>query len=248
MSGVGKTTLAGTSADVVLMRDILLINAEGGDLSIADKDIQEVGFDNFKALQPIHQFLQAHCRYRDNGDDEALRTLQDRVFAPLDDGGAAPLKRFRTVIVDSLTEVEARCMNQLLGITDRTRLDEESESAEWSEYKKNHTMMLRVVREFRDLPMHVIFICGRRYTTDETRKHKYSLDLTGQLALKVQGFVDMVGYYTQSSGEDNKVERRLYVMPSTDGRYDAKHRYSAFKGQYFKDPTIGSILNDVNLL
>ena len=71
--------------------------------------------------------------------------------------------------------------------------------------------------------------------------------MTGQLSKKIQGFMDMVGYYVQGRDGDT-VQRRLYVMPSSTGRYDAKHRYQAFKGEYFTDPTIGSILSEVGLL
>ena len=57
----------------------------------------------------------------------------------------------------------------------------------------------------------------------------------------------MVGYYTQGS-KDGQVQRTLYVMPSPAGRYDAKHRYAAFKGDRFIDPTIETILTEVGLL
>ena len=109
-------------------------------------------------------------------------------------------------------------------------------------------MMLRVVRAFRDLPMNVIFTCGEKYNQDETKKYRYVPDMTGQLAKKVQGFMDMVGYYVQGKGESGSIQRRLYVMPSGTGRYDAKHRYQAFKGDHFDDPTIGSIMMAAGLL
>jgi len=108
-------------------------------------------------------------------------------------------------------------------------------------------MLLRVVRAFRDLPMNVIFTCAEKYNQDETKKYKYVPDMTGQLSKKIQGFMDMVGYYVQGKDGD-KIQRRLYVMPSGLGKYDAKHRYQDFKGEFFTDPTIGKILKEVGLL
>ncbi len=155
-------------------------------------------------------------------------------------------REYRTVIIDSLTELEAYCFNQLLGITDTTRLDDETQSAEWSEYKKNHTMMQRVVRAFRDLPMHVIFTAAEQFQQDENKRYKFSPDLTGKLSKKIQGFMDMVGYL--AIGRDGeKTVRRLYVSPSPQGKYDAKHRYQAFKGEFFTNPSIQSILVETKL-
>ena len=158
-------------------------------------------------------------------------------------------EKYRTVLSLSLFEgYDHDEISSMLGITTSTRLDEEVQGAEWGEYKKNHTMILRVVRAFRDLPMNVIFTAGEKYNQDETKKYKYTPDLTGQLAKKVQGFMDLVGYYRQASGPDGQIARRLFVLPSGSGRYDAKHRYQQFKGEYFDNPSLGSILKEVGLL
>lgn len=242
--GVGKTTLAASALDVPAMNDVLLVSAEAGDLSVADMEgLDAITLTDFRALGGINEFLKQHCRARDADDTEELIKLESHLRGE----DVTKPKKYRTVILDSLTEIEAYCFNQLLGITDATRLDEETQSSEWTEYKKNHTMMLRVVRAFRDLPMHVIFTAAEQYQQDETKKMKFSPDLTGKLSKKVQGFMDMVGYYQQArKGEE--IARRLYVMPSPAGRYDAKHRYASYKGEYFTDPTIGTILKEVGLL
>lgn len=245
--GVGKTFLAGTALDVPAMNNVLLINAESGDLSIDHlENLDEITITNFTALGQIHEFLRQHCAARDKDDVDKLIAMEAHLKM-MDIKDIKEPRRYKTVIIDSLSEVEAYCFNQLLGVTDSTRLDDEVQSAEWAEYKKNNTMILRVVRAFRDLPLHVIFTAGEKYTQDETKKFKYVPDMTGQLAKKVQGFMDMVGYYVQGRSGD-VVERRLYVMPSPTGRYDAKHRYQAFKGDHFVNPTMHSILKQVGLL
>jgi len=244
--GVGKTYLAATAADVPHMQDVIMISAESGDLSIAHRDdIDVITVSDFRTLGQIHEYLKQHCTARDAGDDAKLIQMESILKGVEEDEIETP-KKYNTVIVDSLSELEALCFNQLLGITDTTRLDEETQSAEWSEYKKNHTMILRVVRALRDLPMHVLFTAGEQFSQDETKKYKYAPDLTGKLSKKVQGFMDMVGYYAVGrAGED--IIRRLYVVPSGVGKYDAKHRYQAFKGEYFENPTIGKILKQTGL-
>ncbi len=245
--GVGKTYLAGTASEVESMGDVLIINAEAGDLSLAAfEDIDSITIREFATLGRIQEYLKQHCKARDEGDTDRLRVLEANVKACEESEIETP-REYRTVIIDSLTEIEAYCFNQLLGITDTTRLDEDPQSAEWGEYKKNHTMMQRVVRAFRDLPMHVIFTASEQYQQDEKKKYKYSPDLTGKLSKKIQGFMDMVGYY--AIGKDGeKTIRRLYVSPSPNGTYDAKHRYDAFNEDFFLDPTIKKILTEVGLL
>ncbi len=247
-AGVGKTTLACSALGVPSMRDVLMINAEAGDLSVDHmENLDAITVQDFRTLGRINEFLKQHCRARDSGNTKELVKMQAHLTG-VDPKEITTPREYRTVILDSLSELEAYCFEQLLGITDTTRLDEEVQSAEWGEYKKNNTMILRVVRKFRDLPMHVIFTCAEKYTQDETKKFKYTPDLTGKLSKKVQGFMDMVGYYAQGPKADDKVQRRLYVMPSASGKYDAKHRYESFKGEYFTNPTVGAILKEVGLL
>jgi hypothetical protein len=138
-------------------------------------------------------------------------------------------------------------MYQLLGITDATSLDAETAVAEFSEYKRNFNMIQRLVRKFRDLPMNVLMTCSRQYTQDENKRFNLTLRLTGQLSSSVQGFMDVVGFLTVTPGSDDAkgLQRRLWVQPV--GKFDAKCRFSNYKGTHFDSPTIKSILTKVGL-
>lgn len=248
--GVGKTRLAGTSVDVKEMNDILLIDAESGDMTLDDEafnfqDIDSIQITDYKQLARVAEYLKIHCILRDDPSKEATEKLIKKE-SELKGVKITKPKRYRTVIIDSLTEVEVYCMNQLLGITDSTKLDEEVATAEWAEYKRNHSMIQRMVRSFRDLPMHVIMTCAAQYVQDEQKKQLWTPAMTGKLSSQVQGFMDMVGYLVIGGlQDDGSIPRRLYVQPA--GRYAAKCRFSSFKGSYFDDPTIGSILDEIGL-
>lgn len=258
--GTGKTYLAGSCSEVEGMRDVLLINAEEGDLTLeAFPTIDEATVKNYTAFARVVDFLKEHVKYRDDPDkEEDLEKLQKYYFGIPEDEEIDRLRHYNTVIVDSLSEIDQFCLNHLLGVKDSTRMDDVPEAAEWGEYKQNLTMMMRNLRTFRALPMNVIFTCAEKFGEDETKKRRYTLDCTGQLAKKAQGVFDMVGYLVSSSvaskpgqpapSEDEaKTSRRLYVVPSAAGRYDAKHRYVSFKGTYFDNPSISSILEAVGL-
>ena len=248
--GVGKTHLASTANEVESMGDVLMVNAEAGDLTLENnpefESITTVPVRNFTVFNHLYEFLMLHCKARNENNVEKLIELESFLSGCEPEDIKEP-KRFRTLIVDTLSEVETYCMNQILGITDSTKINEEVSSPEWADYGKNLNMMMRLCRSLRDLDMHVIFTCAEKYNQDETKRMKYVPSLTGKLAKQIQGFMDMVGYYV-SGQEGDKVIRKLYVVPSAQGKYDAKHRYSLFKGDSFLNPTIGSILKEVGLL
>ncbi|PHR94851.1 MAG: hypothetical protein COA78_31450 [Blastopirellula sp.] len=249
--GVGKTYLAASAVEVASLNNIFMISAESGDLTIETEpkfdNITTVSVTNFKVFNTIYQFLKQHCEARDKGDMDTLRKLQ-ALFTEVPVEEIEDPMIFRTVIVDSLSEVESYCMNQIMSISESTALDEEAQSTEWKDYGKNNVMMKRLVRALRDLPMNVIFTSAEKYKQDEQKKFKYSPDLIGKLSKELQGFVDLVGYYVQGKNGEETM-RRLHVVPSPQGRFDAKHRFgSVFKKDYFDNPSIGSILKDVGLL
>lgn len=253
--GVGKTFLAGTASDVERMRDVLILSAESGDQTLdvsgADdkhrfSDIDVISVNDYSTTGKVFDYLKLHCQLRDEGDAERMAANESRLKGKTIKPGEH--KEYRTVIVDSLTELDQFCLNQLLGIDDSTRLDDEAATAEWAEYKKNSGMMRRFVRNFRDLPMNVIFICGRNYVQDELKRFNFLPSMTGKLSSHVQGFMDVVGYLVTDkvTEESTEIPRKLYVQPV--GKFAAKCRFTRFKGTSFENPTMSTILDSVGLL
>ena len=255
--GTGKTRLVGSSAIVPQMQDVMFIDCEAGDLTIATEDdpsynkaVHEhmvvVRARTFKEMARIQEFLKLHCQYRDKGDEATLKKLEQRIMSPDEFDPDAPARRFRTAIIDSLSEAESFSMYQLLGITDMTRLDEEVASPEWAEYKRNHSQILRMIRSYRDLPMHILMTAASTYTQDDQKRMLFTPAMTGKLSKQCQAFMDVVGYMFVASGEEGKKIHVLQVQPSP--RINAKCRFSNFKGSGWNDPTMHSILSSVGLL
>lgn len=244
--GVGKTTLAASSVEVPSMKDVLLLDAESGDFSLSEFDgLSTIRISNFPMLSKVHEYLKQHCAAREAGNLDRLRQLEAWLTGQNEADIEAP-KQFRTVIMDSLTEVEAFNMDQLLGIGINTALDEEVATAEWSEYKKNNKMMARIVRAFRDLPLHVIFVASQSFVQDEMKQRHFSPALTGKLANQVQGFMDMVGYYHAGKPlDDGTIPRRLFIQPQN--MFDAKNRFSKYKHPWFDNPTMLQIAEAIGL-
>lgn len=255
--GSGKTRLLGSAVLVPDMRDIFFIDAEAGDLTIATEELFDalkehftvVRVKDFKVYARVQEYLKLHCSLRDKNTPEADKQLKEleEVLIPADQFEPdAPPKKFRTVITDSLSEVESYSMYQLLGMTDRTRIDEELATAEWSEFKRNHSQILRAIRAYRDLPMHVLFTCAAAYVQDDAKRMIWMPALTGKLARQCQGFMDIVGYMFVTAGENNTKQHNMQVQPTP--KINAKCRFSNFKQVGWANPTMKTILESVGLL
>lgn len=263
--GDGKTSLAGSAVDVTVMRDVLLVNAESGAMSIEEADhiknryqIDQVGAKDFTMVARVQEFLLAHCKARDANNVEAMKSLQARLFGYAkeiidesatedvfeDDGYTfikARLRRYRTVIIDSLTEIDMYSMYHLLGIKTDMKLDADIDVAQFAEFRKNNQMVNLLVRAYRDLPMNVLLVTSTQYVQDEMKQMHWTPALTGKLSGQVQGFVDLVGFLQTGKPETAgaPIPRRLYIQPI--GKFDAKSRMAGFKDPYIDQPTMGKI-------
>ncbi len=154
-------------------------------------------------------------------------------------------KQFKTVITDSLTEAQKYCMYQLLGIDPTThKIDAEPDSAEWKDWGSSREMIQMLVRRFRDLDIHSLFVAGVDETEDAKKKKYFTPMLPGKLSKDVQGLVDVVGYLQKIPLEGGKVVRRLFLEGGSYGAINiaAKHRFGpALKGQFVEDPTMKTL-------
>jgi hypothetical protein len=147
---------------------------------------------------------------------------------------------FKSVVLDSLTEIQQRCRDSVSGTNTPTERD-------WG------TLLIQMdslIRQFRDLTMHptnplecVLFLA---LTKDANGKWRPSLQ--GQIANKLPQYVDVVGYlYVTRLNETEEVEtdrnglvRRLLIAPLDN--YAAKDRTDRLSQHY------GSTIINPNLV
>lgn len=271
--GAGKTTLAGSSVDVQGMDDVIMVNAESGTLSIEDAEwiqnrlyIDEVPVRTFKKVAYVQTFLKAHCAARDANNIPRLKELQAKVFGysadiideqceddefTTDEDDVRTytrvrLRKYRTVIVDSLSEINTYLIYQLLGITEETKLDDDAatDTAGWDEYKKGNQMLQLLIRAYRDLPMNVLLVSGTQYVQDHEKVMHWAPSLIGKLGVQIQGFVDICGFLVVGKPKEDQPEqipRWLYIQPV--GKFDAKSRLAGYKLPYIAQPTMKKIMD-----
>lgn len=248
--GAGKTVLSAQAVDVKSLRDVLFINIESGITSvigsgaIENSDLLDIvpenGLKDFETFVRIHEMLVKYCQARDDDDQDRLDKMAKRY-------GFDPEKRYKTVIIDSLSELNQISLSRAFGDDQNDLLGSSESDDTRRDFGKNRAAMVKTIRAFRNLPMNVIATCGSQWDEDERKKIKYMPRLTGQLAKEVQAYWDVVGFLTTSAkkgegeGDEATMHRRLWLQPI--GKFDAKNRLASQDQPYLDNPTMGKLVS-----
>jgi hypothetical protein len=264
--GTGKTYLAATAVLVPEMCDILYVSLEGGEKTLKEivrlckannidpNRIMVIPVQTYQQYSYVYEFLKIHVKARDNDDVATLRRLEAQVKGIPNCGQMTPEQlaaaipnpiKIKTVITDSLTEAQKYCMYQVLGINPTNqKIDAEPDQAQFQDWGKSREMIQFLVRRYRDLPIHSIFICGQEIEQDTKKQFHYSPMLPGKLSDDVRGLVDTVGYLIKIPQEGGQIARRLYLEGGYySGAYiAAKHRYGTkLKGLWLDNPSMKTL-------
>lgn len=211
--GVGKTRLAGSASKVPQMSPVLLLDFEGGTLSLAS----------------------------DYGDVNVVRcqswTSVDRLYGALYDRNP-----YKTIVIDSLSETQKFSMSQIMRDVVAKDSERDPDVASLREWGKNGEQIRRLVRAFRDLPCHTIFTALVTEDRDErTNTWRTSPGLSGKLKGEVAGYVDIVMFmYKKEVGKLNEREVRTLALTQGTERQIAKDR-SGMLPVIMESPTMEDI-------
>jgi len=196
-SGVGKTVLACSAAVVPEMSPVLLIDMEGGALSVRERypDVDIVRVKTMQQMQDVYDALRSgHTGYR-------------------------------TFILDSLTEVQKFSMNQIMIKVKEEDPERDIEVPSMREYLKNLEQVRMLVRAFRDLPVHAIFTALEDWDKDEqSKKHNFMPLLTGKSQKEVPGFFDIVARMWVIDDPDREGEQLRLLQTVSTTKVRAKDR------------------------
>lgn len=228
--GSGKTYLAGTAQDVPEMANIHVFNVDGGIMTLAERG--DIRATNIRSVDDLEKELYRAA----NPKDEKYKDV-------------------RTIVIDNLSEL------QILSLEEKTRREFEKrrkndkqytiDNVYVEDYGESTKQLARVLRSYRDLPIHVIYTAHKK---DKMRKGTQILEeskpnLTDKLCTSVMGYMDMVWYlYTQDEVEGNEEETRTitnrYLLTQPVNNYHAKTRGDKFPrelGIVVKNPTFSDI-------
>jgi phage nucleotide-binding protein len=205
--GVGKTYLCGTAQDHPMTSPILLLDVEGGTVTLRRrKDIHVVQLRSLRQIEKLHEKL----RVNNNG-------------------------YYKTVVIDSLTELADLDMREVMRKMYRDRPDRDPDVADKREWGIVRTHMRRIVRAFKDLPMNTIMTALLLQDKDDiTGKTTFYPSLSGKMRTEVPGFFDVVGYMSSQIKEEETIRRIQFLKTE---KVTAKDRTSSF-GAYLENPTV----------
>lgn len=185
-SGVGKTTLSGSSDAVPEMRKVLILDIEGGTLSLKSRypDVDSVRITSWEDMQKVY----------------------DELF--LDGHG------YQTIVVDSLTEAQKMSMDATMRRLVEQHEERDADVPGIREWNINIEQTRKFVRAYRDLPVNTVFTAlAKTDRNPRTGATKVKPSLSGKVADEVAGFLDIVGYYYPK--EMDGVQRRLLLCAAT---------------------------------
>lgn len=228
-SKAGKTTLASTSP-----KPMLILDAEGGSKFLPLRKIEWDG----NAAPPAYDGTWDAVVVIVRDFDTLVRVFQWMQFGQHD---------FRSLVIDSITEVQRRCKAALIGPTDAMT------QQLWGQLL---TRMDALIRGYRDLTLHptkpvevVVFIAETR----QDQNGKWKPYLQGQIATALPYWMDVVGYlFVQAlinsdgtpaldeRGQPLKL-RRLLVSP--DPTYEAGERVQGRLPAVVDEPNVEVMLN-----
>lgn len=144
---------------------------------------------------------------------------------------------YQAVVIDSLTEIQRVCKDAILESTKRDAL----QMADWG------TLALkieRMVRAFRDMPMHLIVTALEDSETDKiTGEVKVWPALQGSVQKQLPAYFDLVLYsFTREIGEGQERRTVHSVLTQNSGKYVAKDR-SGKLPKVLDDPSFGKIFD-----
>jgi hypothetical protein len=217
-SGAGKTRLAGSACAVPEMSPVLLIDFEGGTLSLASdySDVQVIRVTSWGAV--------------------------DRLYGALYDKNP-----YKTIVMDSLSEIQKFSMAQIMKAVIAKDSERDPEVPSIREWGKNSEQIRRLVRALRDLPCNTIFTAlANEDHDDRTNTDRFRPLLPGKLKSEVSGYVDIVGYlYRKEFGPAANREVKTLMLTQGTERHAAKDRTGCLPS-IMEEPTMRDIFMAMN--
>lgn len=204
--GVGKTRFAGSASLVEELCPVLVLDFEGGTLSLAEDypdvhvwpDREEGEVPDWKAMVEMYTWL-----YDKNP--------------------------YRTIVIDSLTEIQKFCMKVVMAEMKAKpeNANRDPEVGSFKEWNKQLERLRSLVRGLRDLPQTTTIWTALRHDDKDKEGNliKTYPALPGQLKGEVAGYVDEVFYmYQKEFAEGPEKTMKTFALTQATERQVAKDR------------------------
>jgi len=221
-AGAGKTVFLGTAQDDERTYPMLILDFEGGTESLACLDIDTIPI---RAWEDYNEAFEALA----NGDVIEF------------EGEEYDFSKYKSLGIDSISETHKFALLEILRKEGPSRRN--PDLIEVGDYGTAGTQMRRLLREFRDLPLHVFFVAHAK-ETEIPREGKVRVpDLAGAMAEEVAGLTSVAGYLAQFTDEDGDLRRTIILHGDRKFRTKARTRWGVDAPEEVIDPTVTTLLD-----
>jgi len=214
-TGGGKTTLLGTANDDVRTYPMLFLSYEGGTSSLVGRQIDIVEIRTWKDFDEAYDLLKS---------DSAENIYQ-------------------SVGVDSVSETHVWALLTILEAATESRRRALPDLLEQGDYGIALTQMRKLLRKFRDLPIHVFVTALDRVDSDPREGQVKKPALTGALADEAPGIFEAVNYLSTTVDEANEVRRVLLMQNYPKFKVKTRLPIGVTIPNEMWDPTVTALLD-----
>jgi len=247
--GTGKTVFIGSGAGDPRVTPGLIIDVEGGVMSIRSKCIRlENLYDLWGGTKTIERpDIRQHPDINSKFVVYKPKTWQEMedIVALINDPGDK-FNIYKSVTVDSLSELNYLNLNSILKAEVLKNPRRDKQMYELQDYGKSANQLRMLVRVFRDMPIHSFYTAFANHLVNNAgQTTDITPSLVGKLAFELPGLVDIVGYLriTRQNGEN--VREMLWQPDST---LRAKDRSEGGKlGISMVNPNLPEVLDKLGI-
>lgn len=219
-NGHGKTHFLGTAQDDPRTFPMLLLNFEGGTKTLVGLDIDIATITSWQDYNEVYSAL-------------VKGNLQSELF---------PGEPIRSIGIDSISETHVFALLSLLEAEKAGRKDQDL--LEMRDYGRASIQLRRLLRHFRDLPMHVFFTALSKDDVEPRVGTIKKPALSGQMAEEVPGMMDVVGYLALTQDEEGKSVRALILGGEAKFRTKARSSWGVAAPDLIEpDPTVSMLMD-----
>lgn len=221
-AGHGKTYFLGTAALDARTCPIAVLDFEGGVLDVLT-GLPGQGTDWVHIpIRTWDDFNQAYERLRVNEEG------------------------FKSAAVDSISETHIFALLNLLEDGKPSR-EKEPDLIQQGDYGVALIQLRRLVRAFRDLPLHTFFTSHYKDEKDPREGLVKIPSLAGKAAIELPGLMTWVGYLALSENEEGDVERVLLLQNYAKIRTKVRMPWGVEAPDEILNPTVTSLLDALHV-
>lgn len=152
---------------------------------------------------------------------------------------------YKSIGIDSISETNIFALLQILRDEGPQRKDKDL--LEQRDYGKSNVQIRRLVRDFRDLPVHVFFTSLSKEVVDPREGTIKTPALSGQLAEEIPGLMGLVGYLALTENEEGDPMRSLLLQNYPKYRTKVRAPWGEEAPDEIEEPSVTKILDALHI-